>query len=138
MTQTAPAPARSRAASRTVLALLTAFVVVSAAMLLVLGGLTAAGTSIDVAVWVRCGIVLGSAIVLLLFGLGAVRGSRSALTRLRIVAPIVVVAVAVIVSIPGFLPGWVRLEQALCGLLVLPVAIIANLPRTRARLAAKA
>ena len=35
-------------------------------------------------------------------------------------------------SIPGFLPDWVRLEQAVCGALLLPVAIIVTLPRTRA------
>ena len=66
------------------------------------------------------------------------RGSRSAWRRLRIIAPIVVVAVIVIVSIPGFLPDWVRLEQAVCGALVLPAAIILNLPRTRSLFAAGA
>jgi hypothetical protein len=127
-----------RAAFRPVLILLWSFVGLSAAMVAFLGVLSAVGVGVDTAVWVRCSIVLGSAIVLLIFGAGAARGSRNALLRLRIVAPIVVAAVVVIVSIPGFLPDWVRVEQAVCGALVLPVAIIANLPRTRALVPAKA
>jgi hypothetical protein len=58
--------------------------------------------------------------------------------RLCIVSPIVVAAIIVIVSIPGFLPDWVRIEQAVCGILVLPVAILVNLPRTRALFPARA
>lgn len=127
-----------RAAFRPVLLLLWAFVGVSAAMVAFLAVLAAVGVGVDAAIWVRCSIVLGSSIVLLVFGGGAARGSRNALLRLRIIAPIVVAAVIVIVSIPGFLPDWVRMEQAVCGLLVLPVAIIANLPRTRAMVPAKA
>jgi hypothetical protein len=118
-------------AFRPVLALLRSFVIVSAAMIAALILLTLLVASIDVAVWIRCSLVLGSAIVLLIFGRGAARGKRDAWTRLRIVSPIVVLAVAVIVSIPGFLPDWVRVEQGVCGLIVLPVAIIANLPRIR-------
>lgn len=137
MTQT-PALARPdagaarRAYFRPALLLLTAFLLVSVAMLAALAVLTAGGSSQEVAIWVRCSFVLASSILLLLFALGASRGSRSSWVRLRIVAPIVVVAVVVIVAIPGFLPDWVRVEQALCGVLVLPVAILANLPRARA------
>jgi hypothetical protein len=124
--------AARRTAFRPVLILLWSFVGLSAAMVVFLAVLSAVGIGVDTAIWVRCSIVLGSSIVLLVFGIGAARGSRNALLRLRIVAPVVVAAVIVIVSIPGFLPGWVRVEQAVCGLIVLPVAIIANLPRTRA------
>ena len=127
-----------RAAFRPVLALVWTFVALSAAMVAFLAVLTAVGVGVDIAVWVRCSIVFGSSVLLLIFGIGAARGSRNALLRLRIVAPIIVAAVVVIVSIPGFLPDWVRIEQAVCGLLVLPVAIIANLPRTRALVPAKA
>lgn len=127
-----------RAAFRPVLLLLWSFVALSAAMVAFLAVLTAVGVDVDIAIWVRCSIVLASAVLLLVFGIGAARGSRNALLRLRIVAPIVVAAVVVIVSIPGFLPDWVRVEQAVCGALVLPVAIIANLPRTRALVPAKA
>jgi hypothetical protein len=119
-----------RAAFRPILVLLIAFLAVSAAMLAFLGVLSAVGVGVDSAIWIRCSFVFASAVVLLLISGGAARGSRAAWVRLRIISPVVVIAVIVIVSIPGFLPDWVRVEQAVCGLLVLPVAIIANLPRT--------
>lgn len=120
-----------RAAFRPILVLLAAFLAVSTAMIAVIVSLAAVGVSLDSPVWIRCSLVFGSSIVLLLIAFRAAKGSRAALTRIRIIAPVVVVAVAVIVSIPGFLPGWVRIEQTACGLLVLPVAIMVNLSRTR-------
>lgn len=125
-----------RAAFRPVLVLLAAFLAVSTAMLAVLVTLTAIGVGLDPAIWIRCSLVFGSSIVLLLIATRAARGSRSALIRLRIIAPVVVIAVAVIVSIPGFLPGWVRVEQAVCGALVLPVAIMVNRARVRSHFTA--
>jgi hypothetical protein len=117
---------------RPVLVLFAAFILVSIAMEAVLVVQSIAGSPVDGAVWTRCSLVLASSIVLLLLTIAAVRGSRAAWRRLRIISPIVVIAVIVIVSIPGFLPDWVRLEQAVCGALVLPAAIILNLPRTAA------
>lgn len=125
------AAAGRRAAFRPMLVLLAAFCAVSLAMIVVLIVQGATGTAVDIAVWVRCSIVLGSALVLLLIARSAARGSRASWVRLRIISPIVFAAVVVIVSIPGFLPDWVRVEQALCGLLVLPAAILVNLPRMR-------
>ncbi|MGN6125968.1 MAG: hypothetical protein ACTHON_05345 [Humibacter sp.] len=127
-----------RAAFRPAVILITAFLALSAAMVAFLGVLAAVGVGVDSAIWIRCSLVLGSAIVLLAFTIGAARGSRSAWIRLRIVSPIVVVAVIVIVAIPDFLPDWVRVEQAVCGLLVLPVAIMSNLPRMGALFAKRA
>ena len=77
-------------------------------------------------------VLLAAFAAVLLLGVFAARGSRASWVRLRIIAPIVVLAVVVIVAIPGFLPDWVRVEQAVCGALVLPVAILANLPRAGA------
>ena len=134
MTETVSiAPAESDllrlAAFRPVTALIAAFLIVSLMMELFLATVTALGFGIDIAVWIRCSIVLGSSLLLLVFTRSAAKGSRSAWIRLRIVSPIIVAAVVVIVSIPGFLPDWVRVEQAVCGLLVLPAAIMVNLPR---------
>ena len=126
------------AAFRPILILLSGFLAVSAAMEVFLIVETLNGNGIDIAVWIRCSLVLGSSIVLLLIALFAARGSRASWRRLSIISPIVVVAVIVIVSIPGFLPDWVRVEQAVCGLLVLPVAILVTLPRTRALFAERA
>ena len=123
---------------RPVWILSAAFLLVSAAMEAVLIVQSLGGAAVDTAIWIRCSLVLASSVVLLLLSVAVARGSRSAWRRLRIIAPIVVVAVIVIVSIPGFLPDWVRLEQAVCGALVLPAAIILNLPRTRSLFAAGA
>ncbi|WP_029947185.1 hypothetical protein [Leifsonia aquatica] len=125
-------PAARRAAFRPILVLLTAFLVISVAMEAALIVQSMNGGDVATAVWIRCSLVAGSAAVLLLIALFAARGSRSSWLRLRIIAPIVVLAVIVIVAIPGLLPDWVRLEQAVCGALVLPVAILALLPRMRA------
>lgn len=143
MTQTHPSAASTlesarRAAFRPALILVATFLAISAAMLVFLAGASAAGAGFDSAIWIRSSLVLASAIVLLLLAVGAVRGSRSAWVRLRIISPVVLVAVIVIVSIPGFLPDWVRIEQAVCGILMLPVAIFVNLRRTRALFPAKA
>jgi hypothetical protein len=124
------ADAARRSALRPAVILIGSFLGLSGAMVAFLAVVTAIGLGIDIAIWIRCSLVLASAVVLLWCTLSAARGSRPAWIRLRVVSLIVVIAVIVIVSIPGFLPDWVRLEQAVCGLLVLPVAIIANLPRT--------
>ena len=117
---------------RPILVLIAAFLLVSAAMEAVLVVQSLNGTSVHTAIWIRCSLVLASAIVLFLISLAAARGSRRAWIRLRIISVIVLIAVVVIVSIPGFLPDWVRFEQAVCGALVLPAAILLNLPRTAA------
>ncbi len=121
-----------RTAFRPVLILLAGFLVVSAVMEAVLIVLTTTRGAIDSAVWTRCSLVLGSSIILLLFAVRAARGARRSWLRVRIISPIVVTAVVVVVAIPGFLPDWVRLEQGVCGALVLGVVILVNRPRARA------
>ncbi|GAB3386027.1 hypothetical protein [Amycolatopsis echigonensis] len=77
-------------------------------------------------VWVRATIVTASALLTFLFARSAARGSKRGLLRLRIVSAVMTVAIIVIVSIPGFLPLWVRLEQGVCGLLLLAVVVLVN------------
>jgi hypothetical protein len=84
------------------------------------------------AVWTRTVIVAASALLTLSFTLRAARGSRRALLRLRIVSAVMVVAVVVIVALPGVFPAWMRIEQGVCGLLLLAVAVLANGRRVRA------
>jgi hypothetical protein len=127
-----PLAAARRDRFRPFLVLLAGFVAVSVAMELVIVVQSVLGIAVDGAIWSRCSAVLASSIVLLALTVGAARGSRAAWRRVRIISPIVVLAVVVIVSIPGFLPDWVRLEQGVCGGLVVPVAILVNLPRTGA------
>jgi hypothetical protein len=124
--------AARRAAFRPVFALITAFLALSAALIAFVAVLAAFGISVDLAIWIRGSFVVASGVTLLLFAWVAVRGSRAAFMRLRIILPVVLVALIVIVSIPGFLPVWMRVEQAVCGALLLPVAILLFLPRMTA------
>jgi hypothetical protein len=88
-------------------------------------------------VWVRGGIVALASVLSFALARRAARGSRGAFRRLRILSAVMVVAIAVIVSLPGFLPPWMRIEQAVCGLLLLGVVLITARGRMRALFAAE-
>ncbi|MFC5834094.1 hypothetical protein [Nonomuraea insulae] len=77
-------------------------------------------------VWVRGVIVAVSSLVMFAFVVGVSRGRRRAYLRLRIVSGVMVVAIAVLVSLPGFLPAWMRVEQGVCGVLLVGVIAILN------------
>ncbi|MEU5259048.1 hypothetical protein [Amycolatopsis sp. NPDC021455] len=83
------------------------------------------------AVWVRATIVFASSLLTLAFARSAARGSRKGLLRLRIVSAVMLVAIVVIVVLPGLFPVWLRIEQAACGLLLLGVTVLVNGRRLR-------
>jgi hypothetical protein len=85
------------------------------------------------AVWVRATLVVASSLLTFAFARSAARGSRKGLLRLRIVAGVMLVAIVVIVALPGLFPVWLRIEQAVCGLLLLGVTVLVNGRRPRAR-----
>ncbi|MFJ7214428.1 hypothetical protein [Amycolatopsis sp. NPDC098790] len=85
------------------------------------------------AVWVRATLVVASSLLTFAFARSAARGSRKGLLRLRIVAAVMLVAIVVIVALPGLFPMWLRIEQAVCGLLLLGVTVLVNGRRVRAR-----
>ncbi|MFB9685177.1 hypothetical protein [Amycolatopsis plumensis] len=85
------------------------------------------------AVWVRATLVVASSLLTFAFARSAARGSRKGLLRLRIVAAAMLVAIVVIVALPGLFPVWLRIEQAVCGLLLLGVTVLVNGRRVRAR-----
>jgi len=78
------------------------------------------------AVWVRATIVVASAALTLTFAVRAANGSRGAYRRLRIFSAVMVVAIAVIIALPGMFPVWLKVEQGVCGLLLMGVVILAN------------
>lgn len=88
-------------------------------------------------VWVRGGIVALASVLSFALAHRAARGSRGAFRRLRILSTVMTVAIVVIVSLPGFLPPWMRIEQAVCGLLLLGVVLITARGRIRALFAAE-
>lgn len=78
------------------------------------------------AVWVRGTIVVASALLTTLFTVQMARGSRGGYLRLRLVSAIMLVAIAVIIALPGTFPLWMKIEQGVCGLLLLAVVVIVN------------
>ncbi|HEY2277727.1 MAG TPA: hypothetical protein VGI00_05190 [Streptosporangiaceae bacterium] len=87
--------------------------------------------------WVRSIIVVATALILLSAATLASRGSRGAFLRLRIISIVTTVAIVVIVALPGTFPVWLKIEQSVCGVLMLGVALLANGRAARSRLAAR-
>ena len=92
-------------------------------------------SAVNAAVWIRGTIVVASALLTTGLAAGTARGSRGAYRRLRIVSAAMVVAIAVIIAIPGPFPLWMKIEQGFCGLLLVGVVAIANGRRMRSRFA---
>ncbi|WP_020499046.1 hypothetical protein [Sciscionella marina] len=92
-------------------------------------------TLVTDAVWIRTIIVALTGALMLSFAVSAARGSARSYLRLRISSGVMVVVIAVILALPGFLPLWVKIEQGICGLLLLGVVVLINGKRVRASFA---
>ncbi|HEY3687873.1 MAG TPA: hypothetical protein VGL93_32850 [Streptosporangiaceae bacterium] len=123
------------AALRTLKVLLGAFLALSVLNLLTAYLLRDDAGEVNDAVWIRGTFVLASAVTLLMITLRVARGSRPAYRRARIISVVVLVAIAVVASWPGLLPVWMRVEQVVCGLLLLGVVAVLFGPRLRAAFA---
>lgn len=89
------------------------------------------------AVWVRGTIVVGSSVLMFLFVARTIRGSRPAYRRVRVLAAVMVVAIAVIVALPGTFPAWMKIDQVVCGVILLGVNLLVNGRHMRARFASR-
>jgi len=89
------------------------------------------------AVWVRGTIVAASALFTALFTDQMTRGSSSGFLRLRLVSAIMFVAIVVIIALPDPFPLWLKIEQGVCGLLLLGVVLIVNGKQLRSAFAKK-
>ncbi len=117
---------RSRAALRTLRLLVGCYLGVSALTVVAIVLLRHHSTLVTPAAWVRAIIVLGTASLMMLFTAGTARGSSRSYLRLRLASGLMLVAIAVIIAIPGDFPLWLKVEQGACGLLLLGVAFVAN------------
>ena len=88
-------------------------------------------------VWVRGTIVAASALLTTLFVVQMARGSRSGYLRLRIVSAVMLVAIVTIIMLPGLFPLWMKIEQGVCGLLLLGVVVVVNSKHLRSEFAAR-
>ena len=92
---------------------------------------------VNSAVWTHGTIVAASALLLFTFTVRAAAGSRRAYLRLRIASAVMVVAIAVIIALPGTFPLWMKIEQGVCGLLLIGVVVIVNGKHMQSLFAAK-
>ena len=90
---------------------------------------------VNAAVWVRATIVVATSLLMFSFVRGAGRGSSKAYLRLRLASAIMVVAIAAIISLPGTFPVWLKIEQGVCGLILIGVVVVINSKQVRAAFA---
>ncbi|MEI8406918.1 MULTISPECIES: hypothetical protein [unclassified Kribbella] len=117
---------RSAAALRSVKVLVGAYLGISVLTLAGIIALRHNAAAVNDAVWTRGSIVVASALLTFAFARRAAGGSRKAFLRLRIISAIMLVAIVVIVALPGTFPLWMKFEQGICGLLLLGVALLVN------------
>jgi len=117
---------RSVAALRSVQLLVGGYVAISLLTLVAIIALRNNASAVNDAVWTRGTIVVASSLLTLAFARRAARGSVKGFLRLRIVSAVMLVAIVVIISLPGTFPLWMKGEQAICGLLLLGVALLVN------------
>ncbi len=89
------------------------------------------------AVWTHGIVVAASAVLVFGLAVRAARGSRGAYRRLQISSVGIVVAIAVIIALPGSFPLWMKAEQGLAGLFMIGVAVLVNRSHLRSLFAAK-
>ncbi|WP_052460756.1 hypothetical protein [Microbacterium gorillae] len=86
-----------------------------------------APADVTIPAWVRGVIVALTSLLTLRFAIAAARHGGRALLRLRIIAPILLIAVvAVLFFLP--LPLWMVIEQALCGVVLAALTVAAYFP----------
>jgi hypothetical protein len=83
-------------------------------------------TLVTPAVWVRATIVVATAAIMATFAARAANGSSAAFLRLRLASGVMLIAIAVIITLPGGFPLWMKFEQAVCGVLLLGVVLLVN------------
>ena len=128
LTQAQPdvAQSRVRTAFRNTKRLVAGYLAISVLTLIAIVAMRHHAAIVNEAVWVRGTIVVVSASLTFLFTVRAAAGSRRAFLRLRLISAVMVVAIAAIIALPGTFPVWMKLEQGVCGLLLLGVVALVN------------
>ncbi|WP_198676207.1 hypothetical protein [Kribbella monticola] len=127
----------TRAAFRTFKGLIGGYLALSVLTLVAVALLRNHHSMVTTPVWVRTSIVVASSLLMAAFAARAARGSGRAFLRLRLVSAIMVVAIVVIIAIPGSFPAWLKIEQGVCGLLLIGVVVVVNGKHLRSVFAAR-
>ena len=104
-------PPRTRTAFRSAKLLVGSYLGISLLALVAIVVLRNHAAVVNSAVWTHGTIVAISAVLLFTFAVRAARGSSRAYLRLRLASAIMVVAIAVIIALPGTFPLWMKIEQ---------------------------
>jgi hypothetical protein len=106
--------------------MVSGIVLATTAVVAVLGG------EVTAFMWIRGGIMLAMAPVILRLVDRAAQGSRSSFERVRILSTVLPIAIIVVDLIPGLCPGWYAAMQALGALGLLGAAVITRRAPLRA------
>ncbi|MBX6383601.1 MAG: hypothetical protein IRZ07_11630 [Microbispora sp.] len=104
--------------------LLGLYAVVSVLTLVAIVVLSGNSDIVTDAVWVRGSILAVASLITFALGVSMARGSRSSYRRVQIIALAQVVAVIVIECLPGGFPLWFKMENGVCGTLLLIVVLV--------------
>ncbi|MFI1741349.1 hypothetical protein [Streptomyces sioyaensis] len=128
---------RSLAAFRSTKLLVGCYLALSVLTLVAIALLRSDTALVNDAVWIRGSIVVASASLMFVCALQSARGSRRSYRRLRIISGVMVAAIAAIVALPDAFPLWMKIEQGVCGLLLIGVLLIVNGRQLRGVFAAR-
>jgi hypothetical protein len=128
---------RNRGTLRAVTTLVGTYLGISVLTLIAIILLRANPAIVNTAVWIRGSLVVASAALMFVFAVRAASGAPRAFLRVRLISAIMLVAIVVIIALPGTFPLWLKLEQAVCGALLLVVVLLVNGRRMRAHFAAR-
>jgi hypothetical protein len=117
---------RTRSAFRNVRIVLAGYLALSLATVVAIVLMRHDPARVTSAVWTRGIIVAVSAALCSLFAARAAAGSGRAYLRLRLITAITVVAIVVIIALPGDFPVWMKVEQFAAGVLLLRVVAVLN------------
>ncbi len=117
---------RSKSAFQTIKTLVGLYVLLNLGTLVVAFVLRNKPDLVTDAVWVRGTILFITSLLLFSFASQLSKGARKAYLRVRILSAILFASVVVILAIPGDFPMWMKLEQTVCGLLLLGIVVIVN------------
>lgn len=117
---------RTKAAFRGVKLLVGTYVTISALTLVAIVLLRNHANLVTDTVWVRGTIVVATSLLMASFVARAARGGRRAFLRLRIASAVMVVAIVAIIAVPGAFPLWMKIEQGVCGVVLIGVVALVN------------
>jgi len=80
--------------------------------------------------WVHGIIVAAMSLLMTRFAMGTIQGKDRMLLRLRITSTIMIIAIAITSAIPGDFPVWMKIEQSVCGLLLIALAFVLSRKNT--------